>query len=87
MEKADISMIEGYKSREFWRLENAYDDFKDKRKKDNVLPYDNYPMNVEKEQVFFVSTTKKDGSIQEMYYISDGTVWQDMPSTKEFWLE
>ena len=83
----DISDIEGYKSREFWRLENAYGDFKDKRRKDNVLPYNNYPMDIEKEQVFFVPTVKTDGSVRNMYYISDGTVWQDMPSTREFWLD
>ena len=40
--KTDLSAIlPDYQCREFWRLENAYDDFKDCPTTGNVLPYDN----------------------------------------------
>ncbi len=44
--KQDLTGFKDYACREFWRLENAYDDFKDKSKTGDVLPYDNYPMHI-----------------------------------------
>ena len=82
--KEDISLwSKDYASREFWRLENAYDDFKNNRKAGDVLPYNNYPMLIEKGQVFAVDYTKKDGSVVRMYYRSDGRIWNKLPSTEE----
>lgn len=75
---------EHYVTREFWRLENAYDDLKDRSKTGDVLPYNNYPMLIEKGQVFVIDCTKTDGSIIRKYYRSDGHVWKSMPSTEEF---
>jgi len=72
-----------YIKREFWRLENAYDDFKDRETIDN-LPYGNYPMTVETGQVFVIDYTKKDGAVDRMYYRSDGTIFRDNPSTVGF---
>jgi hypothetical protein len=82
----DISSWGYYEKREFWRLENACDDFKDKERTSNVLPYSNYPMNIETGQAFAIDYTKKDGSVERYYYISDGTVWEDKPSTRMFWI-
>ena len=77
-----------FTKREVWRLENAYEDFKDKQPTSDVLPYNNYPMNIETGQVFVIDYhTNKDGSVERKYYLADGTVWQDMPSTREFLLE
>ncbi len=73
-----------YVSREFWRLENAYHDFKNNPKTGNVLPYNNYPMLIEKGQVFAIDYTKADGSVVRMYYRSNGYVWHGLPSTEEF---
>jgi hypothetical protein len=70
-----------YTSRKFWRLENAYDDFKDKSKLNDVLPYNNYPMLIETGQVFVIDYTKKDGSVERMYYISNGNKWNNLPVT------
>ena len=81
------SWSEMFASRKFWRLENAYDDFKDKEKTGNILPYNNYPMNVETGQIFMIIYTENNGYAEKYYYISDGTVWQDMPSTRQFWAE
>ena len=84
------SWSELFTKREFWRLENAYDDFKDKPAPtdgDTVCPYNNYPMNIEIGQVFLMALTKKDGSVINWYYRSDGVVWQNMTSTSRFILE
>lgn len=83
--KEDMTAInKEYVSREFWRLENAYDDFKNNPKTLDVLPYNNYPMLIEKGQVFAIDYTKADGSVIRMYYRSDGDVWNGQPSTSGF---
>lgn len=76
-----------YVSREFWRLEDAYDDFKEKPTTQDVLPYDNYPMKIEEGQVFVIDYTKKDGTIERMYYRSDGDKWQGRPTTVQIAVE
>ena len=73
-----------YLFREYWRLENAYDDFKDCPITGNVLPYDNYPMAIEAGQVFVIDFTKTDGSVERVYFRSDGNTWNNLPSTGEF---
>jgi hypothetical protein len=70
--------------RAFWRLENAYNDFKDNEKAGNPLPYSNYLMIIETGQVFVIDLTKKDGPVERRYYRSDGTVSRGRPSTEEF---
>lgn len=70
--------------REFWRLENAYEDFKESPKTDDVLPYNNYPMLIEIGQVFVIDYTKNDGTVERMYYRSDGNEWNGMQSTEQF---
>ncbi len=76
-----------YVRREFWRLENAYEDFKDAPKTGEILPYDNYPMQIETGQVFVIDYTGRDGSIDRHYYCSNGYLWNDRPSTEAFAVE
>lgn len=86
--KVDISSFsKNYLYREFWRLENAYDDLKHKRKTNDVLPYSNYPMDIEEGQVFVIDYTTPNGSVERKYYRSDGLIWNGLPSTEEFILE
>lgn len=85
--KQDLAGFKDYAYREFWRLENAYDDFVDRVKTKDVLPYNNYPMLIEAGQVFVIDYTKTDGSVIRKYYRSDGHVWNNMPSTEEFTVE
>jgi hypothetical protein len=75
---------EEYASREFWRLENAYDDLKNNPNAGDFLPYDNYPMVLVQGQVFVIDYTKTDGSIVRMYFRSDGKSWNGRPSTDQF---
>lgn len=85
--KQDLTVSNDYIYREFWRLENAYEDFKEKKKTGDVLPYDNYPMLIEEGQVFIIDYTRTDGSANRLYYRSDGYVWNGMQSTEEFSIE
>ncbi len=85
--KQDLTGFKGYAYREFWRLENAYKDFWDKKKTGDVLPYNNYPMLIETEQVFVIDYTKTDGSVKRKYYRSDGYIWNGLPSTEEFMIK
>lgn len=48
----DISMVKGYKTRKFWRLEDAYEDFKELPTPREILPADNYPIKIQAGQVF-----------------------------------
>lgn len=85
--KQDLAGFKDYAYREFWRLENAYDDFVDRPKTKDVLPYNNYPMLIEIGQIFVIDYTKTDGSVIRNYYRSDGLEWNNMPSTEGFKLE
>ena len=83
--RTDLSAIfPDYQYREFWRLENAYDDFKDYEATGNVLPYNNYPMEIEEGQVFVIEYTKTDGSVIREYHRADGNTWQGSLATEEF---
>lgn len=86
--KTDLSAIlPDYQCREFWRLENAYDDFKDCPTTANVLPYDNYPMEIDVGQIFMIKYTKVDGTVITEYHKSDGHTWRGELATEEFSIE
>ena len=83
----DISMVKGYKTRKFWRLEDAYEDFKDLPTPREILPADNYPVKIQAGQVFAVEYLMSDGSTEWKYYISDGTVQNGQLITKRMKME
>ena len=71
--------------RGFWRLQGTVDAFKNIEMCNEVLPYNNYPpIKIENGQVFVVDYHTKIGTIDRKYYVADGTVWRDMPCTREF---
>lgn len=76
-----------YVKRKFWRLENSYADFANNTKPGDKLPYNNYPMIIETGQVFVIDYTLKDGSVERMYYRSDGNEWNGQMTTEQFVLE
>ena len=80
----DLAGFNDYAYREFWRLEDAFDDFKDRPKTGDVLPYNNYPMPIETGQVFVIDYTSTDGNVTRTYYRSDGDRWQGSPATVQF---
>ncbi len=81
----DISFLtKEFVSRTFWRLEGAYDDFKNNHTTGNVLPYNNYPLQIETGQVFVIEYIKTNGDAVLEYHRSDGGTWNGMPCTQEF---
>ncbi|NOU79949.1 hypothetical protein GC101_13815 [Paenibacillus sp. LMG 31459] len=82
--KEDLSGFKDYAYREFWRLEDAYEDIKDLPQVDNVLTYEQYPMLIETGQVFAISYTKTDGSVKKEYYSSNGKNEEGVYSTQQF---
>lgn len=83
----DLTGFKDYDSRGFWRLEEAYDHFKDSPKTGDFLPYDNYPMQLEKGQVFIIDYKKIEGTMIRKYYRSDGNDWNGLPITEEFTID
>lgn len=81
----DISKISGYKTRKFWRLENAYQDFKDLPTTGEVMGCNNYPMAVETGQVFMVELLNRAGTTETRYYRADGNQLEGQPVTE--WVE
>lgn len=76
-------VFDGYDYREFWRLEQAYEDVKDLPKTGDMLPENNYPMPVENGQVFMIDYHMLDGTINRMYYRCDGNLFADGQLTTE----
>ena len=59
-----------YQYREFWVLEDAFLDFRDKPthpNPDDVLPCDNYPGRITVGQVFAIDYTRADGSVERVF--------------------
>ncbi len=79
----DISKISGYKTRKFWRLENAYQDFKDLPTTGEVMTYSNYPVTVETGQVFMVELLNRAGTTETRYYRADGDSLEGRPVTTQ----
>ena len=71
---SDISSwSQDFLKRDFWRVEGAYEDLKNAPGTGDCLPAGNYIMEIEAGQVFIVEYTKKDGTLQRLYYIADGS--------------
>lgn len=75
------SWAEKYKTRDFWRLENAYDDFKNLHRIGDNLPEDNYPMSIAAGQVFVIDYTLKSGGVYREVMRCDGNIWDGMLNT------
>lgn len=58
-----------YQYREFWALEDAYEDFQNKPAYlDDLLPCDNYPEEVALRQVYVIDYTRADGSVERVFH-------------------
>ena len=67
----DFTAFRDIVSMSYWRLENAYDDFKGKPANRDILPIKQYPMKIERKQVFFVDAELSDGAVNRSFYRSD----------------
>ena len=77
----------GIDTLEYWRLEEAYTDFKDMPLDGSALPYNMYPINIETGQVFVLDVTMMDGSVSRGFFRSDGNEWRSKLSTEGFTIE
>ncbi|MBB6482082.1 hypothetical protein [Spirochaeta isovalerica] len=80
--KEDLKGFKDIDFREFWRLENAFDDFKKNKKTGDVLPYDNYPMLIDLGEIYLIKYKMMDGDSMKLLYISDGRMWRNEPATE-----
>lgn len=79
--KQDLNGFKDYAFREFWRVEEAYEDVSKLPLTGSVLTYDQYPMLIEKGQVFAISYTKTDGTTEREYHVANGKQWEDREAT------
>ena len=82
--RQNISSVSEFVCRDFWRLENAYDDFKNHRLVGESLPQSNYPMEIEKGQVFVIDYTMKEGGVSRKLMRCDGDTWENQLTTHAF---
>lgn len=80
----DLTGFKNFATRDFWRLEGAYDAMKGLPATGDMLPYDNYPMSIEQGQVFLIEYSMTDGSTARLYYRADGNDYQGRPTTEGF---
>ena len=83
----DISAVKGCQTRKFWRLEDAYEDFRNVPTPREILPANNYPVKIQAGQVFAVEYLMSDGTTEWKYYISDGTTQNGQLITKRMKME
>lgn len=79
----DLNGFKDYAYREYWILQDSYDDFKDSKKTMDWLPESNYIMTVGEKQVFVIDYIKLDGSTSRSYYIFDGKIKDGEKITNE----
>lgn len=82
--KQDLSEIfPDFSYREFWKLNDAFDDFRGVKITGNILTLDNYPMNLELNHIYIIDYTKKDGSIIRQVHRYNGYEWNGQQSTQQ----
>ncbi|MFD1903142.1 hypothetical protein ACFSQ7_01825 [Paenibacillus rhizoplanae] len=62
-------------------MEGAYGDVSKLPLANGVLPYDQYPTLIEEGQIFAISFTKTDGSVEREYYVANGKKWEGRDAT------
>lgn len=85
--RQELNGLKNFKYREFWRAEDGFDDLKGRPKNGDVLPYDNYPMAVQKGQLYIIDYTLSTGGTERRYYLSLGRVWNGKDVTEEIILK
>lgn len=86
--KLDISdSLPMFQYVEFWRLENAYDDFKDYALNENSASCEKFPVTVENGQVFLIEYVEWDDFVIRKFYRSDGEKRDGKPIVQGFSLK
>ena len=82
----DLTGFKDYSCRKYWRLKDAYQDVSMYNAFD-YLPYNNYPVQVNKGDVFRIEYLKTDGSGYIEYLRADGDEYYGEATTKGFYTE
>lgn len=82
----DLAGFKDYSCRKYWRLKDAYQDVSMYNAFD-YLPYNNYPVQVNKGDVFRIEYLKTDGSGYIEYLRADGDEYYGEGTTKGFYTE
>ena len=82
----DLTGFKDYSCRKYWRLKDAYQDVSMYNAFD-YLPYNNYPVQVNKGDVFRIEYLKTDGSGYIEYLRADGDEYYGEGTTKGFYTE
>ncbi len=77
------SLFPQYAKREFWKLDDAFEDLKTAETTGNVLPLNNYPIAIEINEIYVVDYTKADGTFERQVFRYDGTNWEGRPATQQ----
>ena len=77
------SQHDGYDSREFWHLENAYADFSNHTTTGNWILSNNYPLIVRPGEVYLVNYTLKTGGTEQTVLRCDGNYSNGILNTAE----
>jgi hypothetical protein len=81
--RQELNGLKDFKGREFWRVENGFDDVKDRPRSGDVLPYGNYPMIIQKGQLYVIDYTLENDKTERRYYLSLGRIWHGQDATEE----
>ena len=66
-----------------WRLENAYQDFKEASPGSEILSEDCFPMKLKAKQVYMLELIKEDGTVERKYFRTDQNSFEKMGYVKE----
>ena len=72
-----------FSHREFWKVKDGYEDFADAETTGNVLPYDNYPMEIELNELYVIEYVKNDGSIIREVHKNEAFEWKGQKCTEQ----
>lgn len=75
---------EGYISRCFWHVKDAYEDFKYNSLTGNMLPSSNFAMEIAQGEIYAIRYTLNDGSTKMEYMRTDGDTFEGMLVAVEF---
>ena len=76
-----------FASRAFFRVENAFDDVSEIPTNGNILPFDNFPVEIQQNQVFAIVYTNADGTTETFFYRTSGLSWNGRDSAEAFVVE
>lgn len=81
--KQELNGFKNFNFREFWCIEDSYNDFKNNKRKKDFLPYRNFPMNVELQKIYMIKYVDLEGISTIHYYVSEGKKWKNKLTTEE----